>query len=69
MAAEDFRASAHQNWDKLVKIREYVAHLEKDYRKIKEEFDGIKHERNLLRLEIERDSMRYEDAAGEIIRN
>ena len=35
MVAEDFRARSLLNWEKLVKIREYVAALEKDYRKIK----------------------------------
>lgn len=33
MVAEDFRARSLLNWEKLVRIREYVSVLETDYRK------------------------------------
>ena len=35
MVAEDFRARSLHNWEKLVKIREYVVVLEKDYKRMK----------------------------------
>lgn len=68
MVAEDFRARSLVNWEKLVKIREYVGILEKDYRRIKTEHDELFEQTESLQLERNRDQMRIEELLGEMQR-